>query len=72
MTFLMLNMCVADLLVCVFGYTVAVAYNIEDYEASVDDFWRCGWLAFINCATGMAVIATLTAMSFISYKVFLL
>ena len=69
MTFLMLNMCFADLLVCAFGYSVAIYYNMTDYESSFESFWRCTWLAFVNCATGISVIGTLTAMSFASYKV---
>ena len=66
----MLNMCFADLMVCVFGYSVALTYNRANTGTTLmSDSWGCSWLAFINCSTGIACIGTLTAMSFMSYKV---
>ena len=67
LTPLMLNLCVADLLVCLFGYTVAVNYNMTDFANAGKSPDRCIWLAFINSLTGLASIGTLAAMGFISY-----
>ena len=67
MTPLMINLCVADLMVCLFGYTVAVNYNTANFANTGEAPALCGWLAFINTATGLASIGTLTAMAIITY-----
>ena len=67
MTPLMMNLCVADLLVCLFGYTVAVNYNTADFANTGEAPALCFWLAFINTITGLASIGTLTAMAIITY-----
>ncbi|KAL9980693.1 hypothetical protein ACROYT_G009315 [Oculina patagonica] len=67
MTPLMINLCVADLLVCLFGYTVAVNYNTADFANTGEAPTLCSWLAFINTVTGLASIGTLTAMAIVTY-----
>ena len=67
MTPLMVNLCVADLLVCLFGYTVAVNYNTADFANTGSAPALCYWLAFINAATGLASIGTLAVMAIITY-----
>lgn len=67
MTPLMMNLCVADLLVCLFGYTVAVNYNTADFANTGEAPTLCSWLAFINTVTGLASIGTLTAMAIVTY-----
>lgn len=67
MTSLMVNLCVADLLVCLLGYTVAVNYNTADFANTGDRPALCFWLAIINCVTGLASIATLTIMAILTY-----
>lgn len=67
MTPLMLNLCVADLLVCLFGYTVAVNYNTADFANTGAAPALCFWLAFINTVTGLASIGTLAVMGIITY-----
>ena len=67
MTSLTINLCVADLLVCLFGYTVAVNYNTADFANTGEAPALCFWLAFINTVTGLASIGTLTVMAIITY-----
>nr|AXN75733.1 opsin [Actinia equina] len=64
---LMLNVCIVDIILCTVGYSVAVSYNLAGKEMNREDNLRCGWLAFINCFTGIVAIITLSVMSFISY-----
>lgn len=58
----------ADLLVCLLGYTVAVSYNTTDFANTGEAPVLCFWLAIINCVTGLASIASLTAMAVLSYR----
>lgn len=67
MTSLTINLCVADLLVCLFGYTVAVNYNTADFANTGEAPALCFWLAFINTVTGLASIGTLTVMAMITH-----
>lgn len=67
MTSLTINLCVADLLVCLFGYTVAVNYNTADFANTGEAPALCFWLAFINTVTGLASIGTLTVMAIITH-----
>ncbi|XP_068679699.1 pinopsin-like [Montipora foliosa] len=68
MSSLMINLCVADLVVCLLGYTVAVNYNTADFANTGKVPSLCIWLAIINCLTGLTSIATLSIMGIISYK----
>ncbi|XP_048582638.1 melanopsin isoform X2 [Nematostella vectensis] len=63
----MLNMAFVDILLCAFGFTVSVSYNLAVKSESTKDSLRCAWLAFINCFSGINSIATLTVMAAISY-----
>lgn len=49
-------------------YSVSITYNLVGKEMEKDDHLRCGWIAFINCFTGIVGIITLTLMSYISYS----
>ncbi|KAK2562291.1 Pinopsin [Acropora cervicornis] len=68
MTGLMINLCVADLLVCLLGYIVAFNYNTVDFANTGETPVVCIWLAIINCLTGLASIGTLTVMGIMSYQ----
>lgn len=67
-SYLMLNLAVADIIICALGYPVAVAYNLRDYHTSMDNWLRCSCLAFTNASTGIACIFTLTLMSVTQYR----
>ena len=67
-TYLMLNLAVADIFICGLGYPVAVTYNLKDHHASMKDSRRCSWLAFANALSGIACIYTLTLMSISQYR----
>lgn len=53
---------------CLLGYTVAVSYNTTDFANTGEAPVLCFWLAIINCVTGLASIASLTAMAVLSYR----
>ena len=67
-SWLMLNLAIAAILICVFGYPVSMTYNLKDYHSALKDPLRCGWLAFTNASTGIACILTLSLMSIIQYR----
>lgn len=64
---LMMNLAIADLIIVVFGYPVTISTNLNGdllYAGSP----YCNWSAFVNSATGMTSIATLSAMSGVVYQ----
>ena len=64
---LMINLAIADLFIIVFGYPVVISNNLSgDLLAAASPL--CIWSGFVNGATGMASIATLTALSGLVYQ----
>ena len=59
---LMINLAVADLLMTVLVYPVIITSNLLGLSLQEGSI-RCMWSSFANGATGIASIATLTAMS---------
>ena len=60
---LMLNLTIADLIICSTGYPVALAVMKMDPLQAGDRSLRCAWLAFVNCFIGMASVGSLTCIS---------
>nr|FAA00406.1 TPA: opsin [Nematostella vectensis] len=60
----MINVAVLDLIIIALGYPVAIIANFTGIRMKEGDS-RCQWTAFINGATGIAAIITLTAMSIV-------
>ena len=68
---LMINLAIADIIIIVFGYPVAVAANVSysglDLRKSRP---QCVWSGFINGSVGITAIANLTIMSLVMYSSF--
>ncbi|EDO34927.1 predicted protein [Nematostella vectensis] len=60
----MINVAVLDLIIIALGYPVAIIANFTGIRMKEGDS-RCQWTAFLNGATGIAAIITLTAMSIV-------
>ncbi|XP_048576992.1 visual pigment-like receptor peropsin [Nematostella vectensis] len=60
----MINVAVLDLIIIALGYPVAIIANFTGIRMKEGDS-QCQWTAFINGATGIAAIITLTAMSIV-------
>ncbi|XP_078368280.1 melanopsin-like [Oculina patagonica] len=64
---LMMNIAIADLLIIIVGYPVTMSNNLKGDPMRAGSPY-CNWSAFINSTTGMASIATLTALSGVVYQ----
>lgn len=67
LTPLVVNLSVADIIICVLGYTIAVTNNIAGFSLNINST-LCSWLAFINCFIGIASVGTLTSISYLLFK----
>ena len=68
---LMINLAIADIIIIVFGYPVAVAADVSSTRFDVrKSRAQCAWSGFINGAVGIASIANLTMMSLVTYSSF--
>ena len=67
----LVNLAVADILVCLLGYAIAAGSQImafaQGQRLSLGDSPSCSWIAFVNAFAGIACIATLTTMTFLTY-----
>ena len=61
---LMINLALADLLIIVFGYPIAIQANLRGELLKNSS---CVWVGFINGTVGIASIFTLTEMGVVSY-----
>ena len=68
-SYMMINLGIANIIICALGYTVSSNNNLRDFKAAMEDPLRCGWSAFINATTGIACILTLTVTSVTHYRV---
>ena len=68
---LMINLAIADIIIIVFGYPVAVAANVSSSGIDIrKNRSQCVWSGFINGSVGIASIANLTMMSVLMYSSF--
>lgn len=58
------NNAVANLLIVVFGYPVAVSANLQGKYLLANNA-NCNWSSFVNGSTGIASIITLATLSFV-------
>lgn len=61
---LMINLALADILIIVIGYPIAIQANLRGELLTKSS---CQWVGFINGTVGIASILTLTEMSVLSY-----
>lgn len=64
-SYLMMNLAVADIFIIVFGYPIIVSANLSDGNFLHENHALCNWSAFANGTVGIASIGTLTLMSLI-------
>ena len=67
-SYLMLNLSLANIIICGFGYPVAMSFNLNDFKTTSKDDFRCWWMGFINATSGITCILTLTLMSVAQYR----
>ena len=60
----LLNNAIANLLIVVFGYPVAIGANLQGKRLLASNA-NCNWSSFVNGTTGIASIITLATLSFV-------